>query len=535
MLQSIPHSWRRLTLVFFLLLSLAGCAYGKHIDRGDEYYKNGQYTNALNEYQAALNLKPDSKEARNKVRQAKLKLTQRYTASARKKLQAGDYLGAITATADARDNAPNVKMVTSLINEVSTSVQAQAQTKTEAKSYAEAMQLLQALYDGLPSQQPSIEKQIEALKKTWSTSLITQGREAEKRKHEGDALLLYTKASTLVMIPEVVAKRDELRAKLLAQNPYVVRLKAKNSNKAYKVISQAIKPTTWPQNIRLASNIKASKPHATVMFKLGNSKITRSKQSTVRSAQYQSGTRQVPNPAYKRAQDNVLQEERRVLDRQKDVTRLEQNVQRYQQQVAREGDTPNRTTGAEQNLSNEQSRLTSARRNLQSQQEQLLRRKQELANVPQTIEEPIMATLSYPVDTHTVVASLPMDIEIVHADKREPLSMTKIIGVNASDSTHAAYPIARVAADPLNLPSPAFMLNQVYNSALKQTQKTMLQSLSSYRAGLLDAAKNVDNDGQRIHQYVIYLLLDPTQASPEVIAEINSKRGIPDAHKLLAK
>ena len=110
------------------------------------------------------------------------------------------------------------------------------------------------------------------------------------------------------------------------------------------------------------------------------------------SARYQSGTKQIPNPFHKMAQDKVRDRERAVLEAEKEVTNQERYVAQYSQDVAREGDTPNTSTGAEQNLSNAQSRLDSARNRVNSERSQLQQARDDLGRTQPTTEEAVYST-----------------------------------------------------------------------------------------------------------------------------------------------
>ena len=85
----------RLTVLAFLCALLAGCAYGRHIKSGDELFQQGQYEQALAQYEAARKVDPKAEEAALKVRTAREKVVEQSTAHARESLGKGDFLGAV--------------------------------------------------------------------------------------------------------------------------------------------------------------------------------------------------------------------------------------------------------------------------------------------------------------------------------------------------------------------------------------------------------------------------------------------------------
>ena len=65
--------------ILWVLLVLGGCAFGRHMDKGDAAFASRDYETALKEYSAAAKLDPESPEARDKVLLTREKLTHRIT------------------------------------------------------------------------------------------------------------------------------------------------------------------------------------------------------------------------------------------------------------------------------------------------------------------------------------------------------------------------------------------------------------------------------------------------------------------------
>lgn len=520
-----------LALIAALLL-LAGCAYGNHIDKGDEYSSKRQYELALQEYHAALKLKPDSDEAKSRIRDTKLRLIQVYVTQARQQLTDQDYQGAINTASNAYAQDSASQVVKSLILEVSAKVQAQADLSTGQQDFATSLSLLHALYEQLPPEREVLENKIAATQTQWADHLNQRAQAAEQANRAGDALLLYTKAASLTMTPEASAKRDELRAKLIDQNAYIFEVALKSSSPSERAAYDALTKAAWTQDVRLAA--PKAKAHAKLSVVGAKPAFSRDQSTSSRTVSYKSGTRQIPNPAYKSRQDEVLREQRELNRYQQEVARYEKDVARYEQDVAREGDTPNVTTGAEQNLYYARNNLQRARENLTRQQDRVFRAQEQAANTPQLIEEDVYSNLTYPITTHTVRGDLPFSVNISHADGRSPVNASTVLSVSASDTEHAAYSVANIPYDPKQLPSDAELTSNLHAQAQSFARRVLLESLSSHRQRLLEQAKATAEDGERIHLYVIYILLDPTDVNPEVVAEIAQARGVPDSDKLLA-
>lgn len=525
--------WARLLITALLALSLVGCAYRNHMKRGDELYEMGQYEAALVEYQEALRLKPDKQDAQVKVADAKSAVIRQYTAEARERLDARDYAAAIEATLRLRQRLPDESPVGQLVRDVSNRVQLEAATAAEQGEWARALDLLMMLYESFEGERAGLEPEIARVKKTWGAQLSARAAQAEEAGHLGDALLLYAKASELVVDPVNVSKRDELRARLIDESAYLVKLEGRG--KHYKVVSQALMTSSFPQNVRFAERARAKGAQATARLEVGAPKFRRDVSTYTKTARYKSGTRQVPNPQYQSRQDDILSEERELQRYQEDVAEYQDQVNRYSEQVAREGDTPNVSTGAEQNLQRARSNLQRAQENVARAQDRVIRAKERAANTPQFIEEDVYSDLNYPVNTHRISGKSAFKFQISHDDGRAAIPDEGVIAVSASDDEHAAYPIANVPQDPLDLPGEASLTQDLYAKATSLAFNVVNDSLQGHRQALLERAFATEDQGERIHMYVIYILLDPTQVNPQVTAEIDSARGIPDSASVLAR
>ena len=167
----MSRSPRRLALLTALALFSAGCAFGKHIDRGDEAFAKGQYDAALVEYQAALKLKPESEEAAAKVSQTKEKLVAEACATTRARLAQGDYLGALDATSKALTLRPEAEPTRAAVREVSDRSQQMAMQLADEGNLASALSLLESIARLLPPERDAVEPKAAEVRGRWSARL----------------------------------------------------------------------------------------------------------------------------------------------------------------------------------------------------------------------------------------------------------------------------------------------------------------------------------------------------------------------------
>ncbi len=529
-----PRSHHLIVTLSLLALLWAACtsSYQKQLDAGDALMSQGAYRDALQAYRAAAREEPDAPEARERAAQAQRALLAEYTAQLRELLARGEHPAAVQLAADAYASAPEDPATSAITREVSLAMQQRSARALEAGDFASALDALTLTYQHLPTERVGLEAPIQDLKQRWAEALVGSAQQAQSAGYEGDALLLYAKAATLVMDPDYVRQRDALRASLLGQHPYRVLLRGRGTRDV-RVVQEGIDGLDWAQNVKLVAHERTAQ--LVLAYEVSAARFREERTSSTRTVRYKSGTRQVPNPAYQRDQEEVLRQQRELVRRQEEVAKRERELANYQQQVAREGDTPGTSTMAEQGVSRTQSSLSRERDNAIDQQRRVIRAQEQAARTPQLIEEDVYSDLPYEVTRYDRLGELPLVLEarVVGAQGDDAAQHLRIT-TSASDETHAAYPFAGVSGDPLNLPSEAQLRRELLAGAADRVVAAVLAELTTYRRALVTQAMTLADERARIHQLVIVILLDPTQVDADVLEEIVATRGIPDVVRVLA-
>ncbi|MCA9715735.1 MAG: hypothetical protein KC468_13740, partial [Myxococcales bacterium] len=397
--------------------------------------------------------------------------------------------------------------------------------------FADAMALLDATTRGLPSARESISAAADATRAAWVAALEAGATAAEQAGRKGDALLQRAQLLALTASAEAKAACDRLRVELKAAHGLVIAQRGRDAG--FQALAPQLvgsDPVRWLQV--LAPGAKTPEPRATLEFSLGKAKFTTDTARRDATARYQSGTKQVPNPFYEQRQRALLEQETRVTQAEQDVVKQQQKVEQYRADVQREGDTPNVSTGAEQNLYNAENRLESDRRSLQSEQNQLMQKQRELANTPQYQDEPVYETVTYPVTTHTLRASAPLR-GAATLNAGEPLAINQDLAEEARDDEHSGHSAAGVAPDPLELPAKDALAQKLQAQALSVLEGQINAIFQRYRDGYRARVDAAASDDERVDALVIYTLLDPTTPDPALDATLLQLRGVPNASALL--
>lgn len=517
-------------LIFLLLfVFVMGCAYGRHMDKGNDLYASGQYEDALKEYQEAQKVDPESKEAALKIQITKEKLVSAYTTSARMHLDSNEMVEAIDSTHSAYEKLPDNPIVLKLVSDVEIKSFEKADAYVNARDFASALSLTEHLAEKLPPSREKARAKALVIKKGWVASLVKRAEAAKTAGRKGETLLLYAKATELIQNPELAAIRDELKAELVKANSFNLILSGSGSGFA-EITAELIAANVDTNLRRILPKGSNALETGTMSLKLGSKKFTTKKVATPKTIRYQSGTKKVKNPAYKPQQDKVIEEEKRLAQTEKDLQKAESDVQAYQEAVTKEGDTPNTTTGAEQNLTNAKTDLKYRQGKVNAQGDTLIKAKEALNNTPQTIEEPVYTEYKYNETLHTLTVK--QILKGVITINKQKSGLYHESSTHASDSTHPANKAAKLEADALELPAKATFNPTLHHDISAYLLKMSTRSFLQWRAGLLKKAQSATTDEDSIDGYVIYMLSDPENVDPIALAEINTLRGIANANQL---
>lgn len=521
----------RLLATFTLALTLAGCGYKHALKQGDAAMVSQQYEDALAHYQRALELKPDSAEAREKVAQAQDRAVELRVQSGQRKLGGKDFHGAIAEAAGAVAILPQSATVRGFVDEVIAGVTAEAQRLGEASVHAEALALLDHALSGLPGERGRLDGPRHAAADRWAQQLDAGATAAEGAGRLADALLQRAMIAELTGDAAAQAERDRLLAALRAKAVFRVGVAAIRDPASLALAQRLVGADRARWLEVLAPGPVPADAAAVLTFSLPKARFTTDKSERSQSAKYQSGTRQVPNPFHKMAQDKLFDQERRVLEAEKEVSKQEGYVAQYRKDVDREGPSPNTSTGAEQNLYNAENRLEAANRNLLSERNQLQQRRDDLQRTPQTKEEPEYTTVQYKVTTHVLSATSKLT-GLLTPRTGERITIDRELTTQARDDAHDAQSAANIPADPLDLPPRETLEGQLAEAALAELGARIGEAFGAYRQGVRDGATS---DDDRVERAVLFLLLDAAAGDPALDEALWQLRGIPEASARLRR
>lgn len=519
--------WGRLVVVL-LSLSLAGCAYGKHLDRGDAFYARGNYEAALAEYRAAQALDPESEEAAARVAQAREQMTAQYRHNVEAALAAGDHAGAVVAAQEAYDTLPDSPGIAKIVDQASGAAQEEAAERVSTGDFAGGASLYELVLERLPTQRAAVEPKARKTREAWVADLTGRAHEASGAGRRGEALLLYAKAAQLSGDLALRGRRDELREAIREEFVYTVVPMGHGDRPSYEAVLAGLPRPTPRTTLRIERSATAKEAAAVVTLRVGRPEIEVYDSSRTEAATYVSGTRLVEEPAYFREQDELAREERELVDDENDVTRLQIELDRARLEVDREGPSPDETTWAERRRDSAEDRLEYARRDLMDQRRDVQRAREDLAHTPQFREVPVHSDHYFTVTTYEWRAHVAMAVTIEHTDGRPAIALEETLVASEVDETHDAQPVVGIPADPLQEPTRAEFEAQLYGEVSGVAARAIVESFEGWRASLLERARQAESENERVDLYGIYVATNPARVDSTVVAQLRALRGLPD-------
>ena len=529
-LPGLRGALRRLMAVACLAALLAsGCAFQSHMREGDDHYDDGNYEAALESYEKAKELKPDSEKAAERLEATKKALVSGWRMEAEKAIREDDWIGAVNAAAEALSVAPENDATRVLVQDVGFKAREKAQERADVGDYAESLALYEAITQGLSTERLKTQPKARLVRQKWATVVRSRAREAEAESLDGLALLNWAKAADLQPDSGYESKVEEVYQRVLSKARYQVCMKRPRRDVGYRAVIDALERSRLPDGLRLDTGDGQDQCDAEMQLRVGQPGFDRSQSTHTEVVEYQSGTREVPNPRYERYERELNREKKELLEAEQEVDYQREQVDRYRTQVAQEGPSPNTSTGAEQNLSRAESRLDSARRDLESQRRRVQRAYDQLDRTDRYRQEAVYDELAYTVTTHRIDGHLRLRGELEGADT---ISIDQELGVSASDAQHPAQAPADIAADPLTLPPESKLVAQLYERASAHAAKVLEGQFEDYREQLIEEDGEVEAR-ERVDALVRYLVLDPTRFDEGAVAEIDELTGIPSADALV--
>jgi len=410
----------------------------------------------------------------------------------------------------------------------------------------------QVLYPGYEG----LNEEISKTKNAIATALFQKGQKFESSDKVGNALFCYI-ASTEYGFPleRIQYKVEELTH--LINNRIAYRIGMVNfdnkssdptiSDTLYARISELLIKSK-PQNVTYidrgdmgkileeqkltitgmldpGTTITAGKikgVNALILGRVLDFSVNEDKSSIRKSIKYQSSTRSVANPEYRRVELEVEKWKSTITELRAELRRAEEELTRIENQVSEGSNKTQDQTSALlfgvvgfSAIMSQQSKINKIKQVLAQAQWNLSQAEENLANTPMYKEIPVYDYYNYPVYFYKKKARIKVLFKIVDVETGKTLFVRNYEKRKVVKDTYIeGNPEVGVEPDPLELPSDDLLLNSVSESLLEDAYRDLKKKINKIcQESFLDKARqNMDfnNFTDAIEEYVNFLFAVPS-------------------------
>lgn len=350
-------------------------------------------------------------------------------------------------------------------------------------------------------------------KKLWLAQL-KKDIAATKEKTPGAALMYMVKAFQLANTLNDTSSRQSIggqlkstRAMLIRQHGFVYNVGQLSGGQSEKIGGPFRRPRFRQRISHSASN--NNRTDAVLSVSVGSPSHSRRKSSKQGSFKYKSGTKPVPNPALRGLQN--------------DLKRAQSALKHDQEACA---NFRKRKAAGQTSASN-----STNCQDIENEQEKVNRIRSKISSTPKTIEKDVFSDYDYPITVHHLSSSMRFSAKLV--GRLGTASNNQSLGASLSDEEHGRYSKngSGVQADPANPPSFDSGVSALNSLGRERVSGLIIQLFNKKRAGYLNS--RAQNGDVRMHNLMIYLLLDPKGVPKKVIQELEQRSKTSNMARLL--
>lgn len=497
------------TLALWALMGMSCASVDPHLQRGDQLLAAGLHEEALAEYEAARQQRPDDPAVRAKVENARRVAAEAAFESGRLFLENGDFASAAGALQKAAQLMPEEKRYAQTLEEAASRQVARAKELSQ-KNPEEALKLLSDILAALPRHELARAVRAE-IQRREATSRLEQAQRLLERGLAGNALLAALRLRQLFPEADTRALESAAREKLAALARFSLSLRAADTPRKHRDLTEALLTrlrSVRPQRCPTFAAEEGRGARAVLWAGVERIDFEQKKEMSTGKQTYQSGTRKVDNPRYQELLKLQSQAQARIREIEGLLKEGEAGLEAARQRFADAGPDDDeaalrvavkKAEAAQQALISEKTKL----------EDEALERQKEISRTPRKLDEPVMDEHIYDVQRVTRTATAHARLTVT-GEGKNVLARRQVSGVaSVSDDTHPAQPKYGVAADPLRLEKDDTELaaEAVADAAAKAaevTEEACRRFIEDIRAGGRQAEESAPEEA--VEAYVLVLL-----------------------------
>ncbi|RDV38054.1 hypothetical protein DV096_09570 [Bradymonadaceae bacterium TMQ3] len=522
-----------------MLVIGVGCAHGRSLKYGDEHFERGNYEAALRSYRDAQIARPGSQEALQRARRAERLLVD----------------DALVALDKAVDGQQRVEVALGRVDEVLGLVRSDDLRQRLTTRFGSAVLTLADRFRGegrianalsvLDHAQLVVDAhprafgegfrefshRVSELERVWSEELVGRAHAAMEGGRPASAALYGAMAQSLDATVLSVGVADRFAREVRQRHGWSIVAEYVNPSRV-KGIEAAVRARAPFAAIGFGVDVREFQYEADLNLDGSEPRLERWEEAEQRSEEYQSGTREVSNPAYVDQRDELLRAEESVVRLERDIAKSEHALHEHRREYREDERKGLPTSLSSTRIEREEERLSELREDMIDARYRVEREYLELQRIPPTLLEPVYSMHSYEVIAQWAELSATYDVVVdVPGVAFEHTGSVEVAERDVS-FRHRAQRELDLGARRDPLPRESVLGDRFEASLAEEVGAEVLSGFDGYRR---QWASRQGSAVERVEALATYILLSPQRVDASLSSELARLSGIPAPEVVLTR
>ena len=528
----------RISILSMLVITM-GCAHGRSLKYGDEHLEDGNYEAALRSYRDAQIARPGSQEALARARRAERLLVDDAIAAldgavhgqqrVEVALRRSDEVLELVLSKDLRQR------LTTRFGSAVLTLAERARVEGQIARSLSVLDQAQMVVDAHPAAFGEgyrvFSHRVDELEQLWSAELIERARAAIEGGRPASAALYGAMAQSLGGAPLAVGEPERFAREIRQQHGWSVVARNVASSRVAG-LERAMRAREPFAAIGFGVDASAYQYEAVLYLDGSEPRVERWEEAEQRSEEYQSGTREVANPAYLNQRDDLLRAEERVVRLERDIAKSQHELHEHRREYREEKREGMPTSLTLSKIEREEDRLSDLREDMIDARYRVEQEYLDLQRIPPTLLEPVYSMHSYEVIAQWAELAASYDVVLdVPAVAFEHVGSVNVAERDVSFRHHAQPELElRARRDPE--PRAAVLAERFEASLAEASGSEVLAGFDQYRRRW---AEHQGSAVERVEALATYILLSPQRVDAGLARELATLSGIPAPEGVLTR
>lgn len=496
------------------LLLFTGCAHRQYVKAGDEAMEQEEPYSALDSYRIALQQRPGSGRIERRIADAEEEILSDVLAAVTRHVANDEMDAAVGQVQRAVAVIADVERLDRLEAEMQPLIVAEAERRREAGNYRAARSLIEQHEGVFGAILEPVAQVDDKVRQDWAESLRQEAQAQLNDGRPGAAVTFSVMADAVEDFDRASDPSLEALRRVGELDSWGVVVEIDEAGPGGNSVADQIFAQALPEAITDAREGRTVGSELRLKIEIEEPSWRSWEEREARHQHYQTGTREVSNPAYERSREKLRGARRQREQAQRNVSYARHDVRRAQRELRRHRRQGHALRRAEH-------RLDRAYRHLDLRERQLRQRRREerqlevqLRRLEPTVEEPTMGTHTF----ETIVQRAEMSVDITVALQGMPGEVEDVqefeVTAALESRRHDSQPELNLSARNEPAPSREEARRKVDEAVAERAADLLEESFQAYRRHKLDDMGERSGEEQ-IDALGRYIVLDPWKRAPD--------------------